>query len=153
MSSTDRIEKKLVLRAPRARVWRAITNVQEFNAWFGVTLEGEFEPGARMRGKITSKGYEHVTFEIAIERVERERVFSYRWHPYAIEPDVDYSAEPMTLVEFTLDDADDGTLLTIVESGFDAIPASRRAKALEMNDQGWSAQLHNIARHVGSSTT
>jgi uncharacterized protein YndB with AHSA1/START domain len=150
MSSTDRIEKKLVIRAPRARVWRAITDVQEFNAWFNVKLEGTFEPGAHVRGKIASKGYEHVTMEIAIERMEREQLFSYRWHPYAIEPGVDYSAEPTTLVEFTLEDAEGGTLLTIVESGFDKIPAARRAKALEMNDGGWAIQIKNIAKHVGS---
>ena len=152
MSSTDRIEKQLVISAPRARVWRAITDVQEFNSWFGAKLEGRFEPGAHVRGKITSKGYDHLTLELAIERVEQETLFSYRWHPYAIEPNVDYSSEPTTLVEFTLeDDASGGTRLTIVESGFDKIPAARRAKALEMNDQGWSIQIQNIAKHVGSA--
>jgi len=150
-TTTDRIEKKILLRAPRSRVWRAITDVQEFNAWFGVRLEGTFEPGAHVAGKITYPGYEHVTMGIDVERVEPERLFSYRWHPYAIEPDVDYASEPTTLVELTLEEASGGTMLTIVESGFDRIPASRRARAFEMNDGGWTEQAKNIERYVGSA--
>src|SRR5947208_8985157 len=128
-SSTDRIEKRAVLRASRARVWRAITDAQEFGAWFRVNLEGTFAKGATIRGKITHPGYEHLTMEVLVERIEPERYFAYRWHPYAIDPKVDYSSEPTTLVEFRLDDADGGTLLTIVESGFDKVPAGRRAEA------------------------
>jgi uncharacterized protein YndB with AHSA1/START domain len=148
MTDTDRIEKKVVLRAPRSRVWRAIANAEEFGEWFGVKLEGAFAEGATIHGKITYPGYEHLTMEVLIERIEPERYFAYRWHPYAIDPTVDYSHEPMTLVEFRLDEADGGTLLTIVESGFDQIPLARREKAFRMNEQGWAEQTRNIERHV-----
>jgi uncharacterized protein YndB with AHSA1/START domain len=146
--STDRIEKQVVLRAPRARVWRAIASAQEFGAWFRMSLEGEFAAGASIRGRITHPGYEHVTLEILVERIEPERYFSYRWHPYAMDAAVDYSAEPTTLVEFLLEDAPDGTALTIIESGFDRIPPGRRDEAFRMNERGWTGQLGNIERHV-----
>ena len=146
--STDRIEKKVVLRAPRSRVWRAITTAEEFGAWFRMNLDGEFAEGATIRGRITHPGYEHVTLEMRVERIEPERYFSYRWHPYAIDPAVDYSAEPTTLVEFTLQDTEGGTALTIVESGFDRIPLARRAEAFRMNDQGWAGQIKNLSRYV-----
>ena len=146
--STDRIEKKVTLEAPRARVWRALTDVQQFNAWFGVALESPFAPGAAVSGKITFRGYEHVTMTIWIEMLEPERFFSFRWHPYAIEPGVDFSAEPTTRVTFTLEDAGAGTQLTIVESGFDAIPQSRRAKAFTMNSKGWDGQIENIRKFL-----
>ena len=148
MTNTDRIEKTILLRAPRARVWRALTNAEEFGAWFHVKLERAFAEGATVRGKITYPGYEHVTMEILIERMDAERLFSYRWHPYAVSPDVDYSAEPTTLVEFHLEDATGGTRLTLVESGFDRLPSGRRAEAFRMNDSGWSEQMGNIERHV-----
>jgi uncharacterized protein YndB with AHSA1/START domain len=148
MTDTNRVEKKVVLRAPRSRVWRAITNAEEFGAWFGAKLESAFAEGALVRGRITHPGYEHLTLEILVERIEPERYFAYRWHPYAIEPDVDYSPEPMTLVEFRLDEADGGILLTIIESGFDRIPLARRAEAFRMNEQGWTEQTRNIERHV-----
>jgi uncharacterized protein YndB with AHSA1/START domain len=151
MTSTDRIEKTVTLRAPRKRVWRALTNAEEFGTWFRVKLDGEFVAGAAIHGQITHPGYEHVTMEMQIERIEPERLFSYRWHPYAIEPSVDYSREPTTLVEFHLDDAPGGTKLTIVESGFDRIPLSRRAEAFRMNEQGWEGQIGNIERHVAQS--
>ena len=147
-AANDRIEKKVILRAPRSRVWRAITNAEEFGNWFGVKLEGAFVEGATIRGKITYPGYEHLTMEVLVERIEPERYFAYRWHPYAVDPKVDYSSEPTTLVEFRLDAADDGTLLTIVESGFDQVPAARRAEAFRMNEQGWAQQARNIERHV-----
>ena len=150
MSNTDRIEKKVLLRTSRARVWRALTHADEFSAWFGVELEGAFAEGARLRGQITHPGYQHVTMEVLVERLDSERLFSYRWHPYAVDPKVDYSREPMTLVEFRLEDTEGGTMLTVVESGFDQIPASRRAEAFRMNDGGWSAQLANIERHVAA---
>jgi uncharacterized protein YndB with AHSA1/START domain len=145
--STDRIEKRVVVRAPRSRVWRAISNAQEFGTWFGVKFEDEFVEGAAMRGKLTYRGVEHVV-EMWIERIEPERYFSYRWHPYAIDPAADYSAEPTTLVEFILDETDDGTSVTIVESGFDRIPLNRRAEAFRMNDQGWASQIKNLERYV-----
>jgi len=146
--STDRIEKRVVLRAPRSRVWRAISDAQEFGTWFRVNLEGAFVAGAATRGKITSKGYEHVTVDLQIERIEPERYFSYRWHPYAIDPANDYSAEPTTLVEFILEESEGGTALTIIESGFDKIPLTRRAEAFRMNDQGWGGQIRNLERYV-----
>jgi len=148
--SNDRIEKSIVLHAPRSRVWRAIAIADEFGAWFGVKLEGAFAPGARVRGRITVPGYEHVTMDITIEQMDHERLFSYRWHPYAVEPDVDYSSEPTTLVEFRLDEVAGGTRLTVVESGFDRIPLARRAEAFRMNDQGWAQQIRNIERHVAT---
>jgi uncharacterized protein YndB with AHSA1/START domain len=148
--NTDRIEKSIVLRAPRARVWRALADSKEFGAWFGVALEGAFAEGATVRGNITYPGYEHLTMEVVVERMEAERYFSYRWHPYAVDPKVDYSAEPATLVEFSLAEAEGGTRLTIVESGFDRIPAARRAEAFRMNDNGWSEQIKNVERHVAA---
>jgi uncharacterized protein YndB with AHSA1/START domain len=148
MTDTDRIEKKVALRAPLARVWRALSNSKEFSEWFGVKLDGAFVEGATIRGKITNPGYEHMTMDLMIERIEPETYFAYRWHPYAIDPKVDYSQEPTTLVEFRLEETDDGTSLTIVESGFDRIPAARRAEAFRMNDQGWAGQAKRIERYV-----
>ena len=147
-TSTDRIEKTATLKAPRARVWQAIADARQFGEWFRVRLDGEFAVGATIRGNITYPGYEYITMEVVVERIEPERFFSYRWHPYAIDPKVDYSPEPMTLVEFTLEDAPGGTRLTIVESGFDGVPLSRRAEAFRMNSDGWNEQLQNIERYV-----
>jgi uncharacterized protein YndB with AHSA1/START domain len=147
---TDRIEKTLVLNAPRSRVWQAIADTHEFGSWFGVTLEGAFVPGGHISGHITNPGYEHLTMNLIVEQVEPEQVLSFHWHPYAIEPDVDYTGEPTTLVEFRLADTAEGTQLTIIESGFDQIPPERRATAFRMNDEGWSEQLTNIARYVAS---
>ena len=149
-TSTDRIEKQVVLEAPRSRVWRALTDVAQFNAWFGVKLTAPFSPGAEVSGRVTARNYEHVTMTIWIETMEPERFFSFRWHPYAIEPGVDYTAEPTTLVSFTLEDADGGTRLTIVESGFDAIPESRRAQAFSMNDKGWDGQAKSIRKFLAT---
>lgn len=150
MSSTDRIEKRIVLRAPQARVFRAITNAREFGEWFRVKLTGEFAEGATVRGNITHPGYEHLTMEVVVERVQPQRYFSFRWHPYAIDPKHDYSSEPSTLVEFTLSEHKDGTELVIVESGFDKIPAARRAEAFRMNEGGWEEQCKNLAAYVTS---
>lgn len=146
--STDTIEKRIVLRAPRAKVWRALTNVQSFGEWFMVKLNGSFAPGARVRGQVTHKGYEHLRFEMTIERMEPERLFSWRWHPYAIDPKADYSAEPTTLVVFELEEVPEGTLLTVVESGFDGIPMARGLDAYRGNEEGWSAQMSNIEQYV-----
>jgi uncharacterized protein YndB with AHSA1/START domain len=148
----DRIEKEILLEAPRARVWRALTDPAEFGAWFGVKLSGRFVPGEHISGPITSPGYEHVTWDAIVERMEPERLFSYRWHPYAIEPGVDYSGEERTLVEFTLEERGAGTFLRLVESGFDKVPPARRLKAWEMNDGGWAEQMRRIARHLGQET-
>jgi len=149
MTNTDSIEKNVLLNAPGARVWRALTNAAEFGQWFGVKLEGEFAVGERIRGKITYPGYEHLTMDVTVERMdETERVFSFRWHPHAVDPKADYSNEPTTLVEFELEEVADGTLLTVVESGFDRIPAARRTEAFTRNSEGWAAQMENIKRHV-----
>jgi uncharacterized protein YndB with AHSA1/START domain len=148
-TTTDRIERKILLKAPRARVWRALSNAEEFGKWFGVNLEGKtFAAGQSTQGHITYPGYEHVMFDVRIERMETERLMSWRWHPAAVERGVDYSKEPTTLVVFELADAQGGTLLSIVESGFDKIPPERRMEAFRMNSGGWDAQVENIARHV-----
>jgi uncharacterized protein YndB with AHSA1/START domain len=147
-SGTDRIEKKMEIRAPRSRVWRAITTAKEFQEWFRAKLDGEFAEGATIRGNVTHPGYEHLRLEMLVERIEPERYFSYRWHPYPNDPAVDYSAEPTTLVEFILEETAGGTALTIIESGFDRLPAARRAEAFRMDDQGWGGQIKSIARYV-----
>ena len=146
--NTDRIEKQIILRAPLARVWKALTDTQEFSAWFGVALDGRFAAGQPIRGRITIPGYQHVTMEITVEKLEPQTYFSWRWHPGAIDPKVDYSKEPTTLVEFRLAEVPEGTRLTVVESGFDRIPAARRAEAFRLNSGGWTAQVENIRRHV-----
>lgn len=146
--NTDRITERVLLRAPRARVWQALSDSGEFGRWFGVQGLSTFTPGATVRGKITEKGYEHVPFEATVERMETGRVLSFRWHPYAVDPGVDYSGEPTTHVVFTLEDAPNGTLLTVVETGFDGIPAARRAKAYEMHEQGWAEQMKSISGYL-----
>ena len=149
--NTDRIEKRIVLRAPQSRVWRAITRAEEFGAWFGLKLEGAFTPGARVAGRVTTPpGYEHLTVDILVEKVEPEHLFSYRWHPYPSDPKVDYSREPTTLVEFRLSPVPEGTQLVVVESGFDRIPPERRPEAFRMNDAGWAEQMKNLDRYVGA---
>jgi uncharacterized protein YndB with AHSA1/START domain len=154
LTGTDRIEKSVLLRAPRTRVWRALTDAREFGEWFGVDMAGAFSPGAHVKGKISAmhKGYEGLPFEITIERMEPERLFSYRWHPNAHDPQVDYSSEPTTLVVFQLEETERGTLLTVVESGFDRIPLARRAEAYRNNDQGWAQQMKSIERHVAQGS-
>jgi uncharacterized protein YndB with AHSA1/START domain len=147
-TASDRIKKQLLLRAPKSRVWRALTDADEFGVWFRVRLEHGFAVGQRVAGKLTYPGYEHLTFEVTVERMDAERLFAFRWHPYAIDPKLDYSKEPTTLVEFRLEEVAGGTLLTVVESGFDRIPAARRAEAFRMNTQGWAEQLENVQRHV-----
>ena len=148
--TTDRIEKRFEVRAPRARVWRAISNATEFGTWFGMKLDGAFVSGATVRGRVTIPNYDHLTLDMHIERIEPEHYFSYRWHPYAIDPKVDYSNEPTTLVEFQLDETLGGkcTAVTIVESGFDRIPLARRAEAYRMNDKGWAGQTKKLAAYV-----
>jgi uncharacterized protein YndB with AHSA1/START domain len=145
---SDRIEKKINLSAPLSRVWRAISDAREFGEWFKVKLESPFAPGATVYGQVTYEGYEHLKVELKIVDMIPERYFAYRWRPNAIDPNKDYSAEPMTLVEFTLEPAPGGTSLTIVESGFDGVPLERRAEAFRGNDSGWTAQLANIERYV-----
>jgi uncharacterized protein YndB with AHSA1/START domain len=146
--SSDRIQKKIVLSATPARVWRALSDSAEFGEWFRLKLEGPFREGATVRGRLTYPKYEHLTIELQVEKLETERYFAYRWHPYALDTNVDYSDEPTTLVEFQIEPATGGTLLTITESGFDRIPAARRAEAFRMNEGGWSEQIKNIEKHV-----
>jgi len=148
---TDRIEKTIELNAPISRVWRALTDYQEFGEWFRVRLEGPFVPGQIARGRIAYPGYEHLRWEAIVQKMEPERLFSFTWHPYAVDPNEDYSKEPPTLVEFTLEPTATGTSLRIVESGFDKLPSRRREEAFRMNERGWSAQLENIAQYVGQA--
>jgi uncharacterized protein YndB with AHSA1/START domain len=150
-TSTDRIEKEIVMRAPRSRVWRALTDAREFGRWFRADIKDDFAAGRPARGRITHPGYEHVAFEVEVERIEPERLFSFRWHPYAVDPNKDYSKEPATLVVFELDEVPEGTRLRVTESGFDLIPVERRAEAFRMNSGGWEGQVKNIARHVAES--
>jgi uncharacterized protein YndB with AHSA1/START domain len=157
--TTDRIEKKILLHAPLKRVWRALTDSAEFGVWFGVKFDGPFQPGASLRGVIVptsidpevakaQKPHEGTPFQITVEQIEPERLFSFRWHPFAIETGVDYSAEPTTLVSFTLEQLSDGVLLTVTESGFDQIPLARRAKAFQADDQGWGMQVKLIEAYL-----
>lgn len=150
-SSTDRIEREILLKAPRSRVWRALANAEEFGDWFGVALKGKiFAAGQRVQAQITHPGYEHVVWDVVIERMEPERFLSWRWHPAAVEPSVDYSKEPTTLVVFELTEVEGGTLLRVVESGFDSVPPSRRLGAFRMNSEGWDEQMRNIEKHVAT---
>ncbi|HEY1491489.1 MAG TPA: SRPBCC family protein, partial [Steroidobacteraceae bacterium] len=144
----DHIEKRIELKAPVARVWRALSDYREFGAWFGVKLTAAFVPGQPAVGQITNRGYEHVTWRVVIQKIEPERLLSFTWHPYAVDPAIDYSQETPTLVEFRLQAIPAGTLLVVTESGFDKVPAARRAEAFRMNDNGWAHQMRNIERHV-----
>ena len=148
---TDRIEKEIVVHAPRTKVWRAITDFREFGKWFLVDMQDPFVPGSLSKGRITHPGYEHLTLEVLVERMEAEHLFSWRWHPYAVDPKQDYSSEPTTLVVFELDEVAEGTRVKITESGFDAIPLERRAEAFRMNSGGWAQQVQNIARYVDAA--
>lgn len=155
----DRIEKTTLLRAPQSRVWRAITDAKRFGTWFGVDFEAPFAAGAKVKGKIVptkvdpdiakiQKPHEGFPFEITIERIEPERLFSFRWHPFAIEKDVDYSSEPTTLIEFSLTPAEGGTRLSITETGFSGVPLARRAAAFRANDRGWAGQAKLIEKYL-----
>ena len=157
--STDRIEKTTVLRAPIDRVWRAISDSKEFGSWFGMRVDGPFVAGQRVVGRIAptqvdaevarmQAPHEGKAFELFVERVEPKRLFSFRWHPNAVDPAVDYSSEPTTLVEFALEEVAGGTKLTITESGFDRIPLARRAAAFSGNDHGWTIQARMIEQHL-----
>ncbi len=157
--NTDRIEKQILLRAPRKRVWHALSDSTEFGSWFGMKFDGPFAPGASVRGVIVpttvnaevakaQKQYEGMPFEITIEQMEPERLFSFRWHPFAVERGVDYSAEPTTLVVFALEEVANGVMLTLTESGFDRIPLARRAKAFTANEQGWGMVVKLIEEYL-----
>jgi uncharacterized protein YndB with AHSA1/START domain len=149
---TDRIEKSVELKASLSRVWRALTDHREFGTWFRVELDTPFAPGKTVRGRITHPGYEHMKWEMVVQKMEPERLFSFTWHPYAVDPNQDYSSEVPTLVEFTLEKSATGTLLRVVESGFDKLPDKRRLEAFRMNERGWSEQMKNFARHVDQTS-
>jgi uncharacterized protein YndB with AHSA1/START domain len=161
--NTDRIEKRILLRAPRKRVWQALSDSTEFGTWFGVKFNGPFTAGASMRGVIVTttvnaevakaqKEHEGMPFEITIEQIEPERLFSFRWHPFAVERGVDYSAEPTTLIVFTLEEVADGVMLTVNESGFDRIPLARRTKAFTANEGGWSVMVKVIEEYLAQAS-
>jgi uncharacterized protein YndB with AHSA1/START domain len=150
-TGTDRIEKEIVVAAPRAKVWRAITDFREFGRWFKAEMQDPFVPGAISKGRITHPGYEHLRMELLIEKMEPETLFSWRWHPYAVDPKQDYSKEPTTLVVFELEEIPQGTRIRVTESGFDQIPLARRSEAFRMNSGGWAAQVQNIANYVGQT--
>jgi uncharacterized protein YndB with AHSA1/START domain len=147
-TTQDRIERQIALRAPRKRVWQALTDSAQFGEWFGITLDGPFQVGKTVRGKHPVSGAGHILVEYTVEKMEPETLFSYRWHPYACDPNYDYSGEATTLVEFRLRDDGGGTLLTVTESGFDRIPASRRDEAFRKNTDGWTKQLVKIQQYV-----
>jgi uncharacterized protein YndB with AHSA1/START domain len=159
---TDRIEKKILLRAPLPRIWKALSDSAEFGYWFGMKFDGPFAPGAVMHAALVPTGvnaeiargqkkYEGLPVEITIERMEPERLFSFRWHPFAIERGVDYSTEPTTLVVFVLEEVENGVMLTVTESGFDQIPLARRAKAFTANEQGWGIMVKVIGEYLGDA--
>lgn len=147
-SNTDRIEKQVLIKAPRKRVWQALTDTGEFGEWFRVKLSGQFAPGRPISGPVLHPGYEHLTWSVTVEKMEPEKLFSWRWHPHAIDPKKDYSQEPTTLVAFELEEVPGGTLLKVTESGFDQVPLERREQAFRGNSEGWSVQVGNIERHV-----
>jgi uncharacterized protein YndB with AHSA1/START domain len=150
-TATDRVERKILLKAPLARVWRALSDAKEFGDWFGVDFKGKaFVAGQILRGQITYPGYEHIVMEVFVERVVPQRLLSWRWHPAAIDPAVDYSQEPTTLVVFQLEEGEGGIWLSVVESGFDKIPAARRETVFRMNTSGWDVQMKNIEKHVAA---
>jgi uncharacterized protein YndB with AHSA1/START domain len=146
LPSTDQIVKVALLQAPRSRVWRALTDPAQFSSWFEVDLKDRFVPGARVRGPVRSRGYEHLTMDITIDQVQPERLFSWRWQPGG-DADIDPN-EPTTLVVFQLEEVPEGTRLTVTESGFDRIPAGRRGKAYRENNEGWDGQLENIRKYL-----
>ena len=156
--STDRVEKKILLHAPLPRVWQAVSDATEFGTWFGVKFDGPFAAGTRMRGKIVGtavdadvakaqKQHEKIPFEVTVDRIKTEHLFSFRWHPNAVERDVDYSAEPTTVVQFSLKEVANGVMLTITESGFDQIPQARRANAFTANEKGWTTVVDLIEKY------
>jgi uncharacterized protein YndB with AHSA1/START domain len=160
--ATDRIEKQVLLRAPHARVWRALTDAKQFGTWFGMKFDGSFATGAQVAGVIVpttvdaevaraQQPFEGTPFEITIDRIEPERLFAFRWHPFAAESSVDYSREPTTLIEFFLEDVPDGVMLTVRESGFDRVPLERRAKAFAANDAGWTIQMRLIEKYLAEA--
>lgn len=174
VSTTDRIEKRVTVHAPQTRVWQAIADAQAFGQWFGITLDGAFVEGESIHGRFDGELQAELILEFqqklglepspvrmpepdavfcTVVRIDAPRYFAFRWIPYGVDASIDPVHEPTTLVEFTLRPVADGTELTIVESGFDQVPAARRLRAFRMNDAGWTAQADNIARHLAHDAT
>ena len=150
--ATARIEREIFLNAPRSRVWQALADAEAFGDWFGVAFKGQrFVPSQYTRGQLTYPGYEHLLMEMLVERLEPERLLSFRWHPYAVDTAVDYSQEPTKLVLFELEDVRGSTLLRLTESGFDPLPPERRGMAFRMNSGGWDPQMRNIETYVATA--
>lgn len=143
-----RIEKEVELNAPLARVWQALTDHREFGEWFRVKLDKPFVEGETSRGQITYPGYEHLPWKVEVQKIQPEKLFSFTWPPYAVDPATDYANEPPTLVEFKREKTTNGPLLRVTESGFDALPSDRRAEAFRMNESGWTEQMKNIAAYL-----
>ena len=150
---SDRIEKRIELNAPVSRVWHALTDHVEFGEWFRVKLDAPFVPGQLSTGHVTYPGYEHLKWEAVVQQMIPERLFSFTWHPYAIDPGVEYSKEAPTTVEFRLEETGTGTLLVVTESGFDKITDERRLEAWRMNDRGWAQQMQNIEAYVAQTSS
>lgn len=148
----NHIEKRIEIYAPRPRVWQALTDSRQFGEWFRVKMEGPFVAGKPVSGQLTFPGYEHLRMEIVVESIQPISYFSYTWHPYAVDPKVDYSQEIPTLVEFRLEEITGGTLLVITESGFEKLPKERYADAFRMNSRGWEQQLDNIKAYVSKAS-
>lgn len=162
-TATDRIQKRVLLKAPLERVWKAVSDSSRFGEWFGVEFEGAFVAGRAIKGRIVptkadpvvakmQEPYSGKPFDCIVERIEPMKLFAFRWHPFAVDPAIDYSKEPTTLVTFELEAVPGGTQLTITESGFDSIPLSRRAKAFEMNEHGWAAQAQLIEKYLAHAS-
>ncbi|MEX5593154.1 SRPBCC family protein [Pseudomonas orientalis] len=152
MHVLDRIERKVLLNASRKQVWEALTHAERFGDWFGIALKGKtFVTGETLEAQITYPGYEHVVWKARIERILPQTLFSFWWHPFAVDKDIDYDKEAPTLVEFTLEDRAPGILLRVVESGFDNVPQARRQKAFKMNSRGWDEQMGNIENYLNSA--
>ena len=158
-TTTDRIEKRITLKASQERVWLALTDAKQFGDWFGVEFEGRFAAGKHMKGKIkptvadsevakAQEKYAGMEFDFVVDKIDPMRLFSYRWHPFAIDAETDYSKEPMTLVTFTLEAVEGGTALTVTETGFDALPIGRKTDAYEANEEGWGMQAILIEKYL-----
>ncbi len=144
----NKVEKQIEIAAPVAKVWDALTNHEKFGAWFRVKLEGPFVASEVSKGFITWPGYEHLKWAATVKEIMPQKLFSFTWHPYAVDPAVDYSHETPTLVEFRLETTMMGTRVTVTESGFDKVPEARRAEAFRMNDGGWAQQVKNLEEYV-----
>jgi uncharacterized protein YndB with AHSA1/START domain len=145
---TNRIDKRIEVKAPVSRVWRALTDYQQFGEWFCAKMDGPFLPGQVVRGVTTYPGHEGHQFDVVVQKIEPERLFSFTWHPYAVDTKIDYSKEPPTLVEFKLEQTEDGTVILLSESGFEKVPESRRLEAFRKNDEGWTEMIESLANYV-----